>query len=123
VYLHNNQLSNAGLPPDAFQGSEAVTTLSLSSNRLTYLPPSLPASLERLHLQVPCISSASSLSPSEPGPPFCPVGPLCLLPSILPTHPSARKYFSLSFFVAQAGLKLVILQAQPPECWDYRRAP
>uniref|UniRef100_A0A8C0X455 Podocan-like protein 1 n=1 Tax=Castor canadensis TaxID=51338 RepID=A0A8C0X455_CASCN len=56
VYLHNNQLSNAGLPPDAFQGSEAVTTLSLSSNRLTYLPPSLPASLERLHLQNNLIS-------------------------------------------------------------------
>ncbi|XP_045847269.1 podocan-like protein 1 isoform X3 [Meles meles] len=51
VYLHNNQLSNAGLPPDAFHGSEAVVTLSLSSNRLSYLPPSLPPSLERLHLQ------------------------------------------------------------------------
>lgn len=53
VYLHNNRLSNAGLPPDAFHGSEAVATLSLSSNRLSYLPPSLPPSLERLHLQVP----------------------------------------------------------------------
>ncbi|XP_075404179.1 podocan-like protein 1 [Tenrec ecaudatus] len=51
VYLHNNQLSNAGLPPDAFRGSEAIATLSLSSNRLRYLPPSLPPSLERLHLQ------------------------------------------------------------------------
>nr|XP_019601699.1 PREDICTED: podocan-like protein 1 [Rhinolophus sinicus] len=51
VYLHNNQLSNAGLPPDAFHGSEAVTTLSLSNNQLSYLPPSLPPSLERLHLQ------------------------------------------------------------------------
>ncbi|XP_027944646.1 podocan-like protein 1 isoform X1 [Eumetopias jubatus] len=56
VYLHNNQLSNAGLPPDAFHGSEAVTTLSLSSNRLSYLPPSLPPSLERLHLQNNLIS-------------------------------------------------------------------
>lgn len=55
VYLHNNQLSNAGLPPDAFHGSEAVTTLSLSNNRLSYLPPSLPPSLERLHLQVPLL--------------------------------------------------------------------
>ncbi|XP_012889648.1 PREDICTED: podocan-like protein 1 [Dipodomys ordii] len=52
VYLHNNQLSNAGLPPDAFRGSEAMAILSLSSNRLSYLPPSLPASLERLHLQL-----------------------------------------------------------------------
>uniref|UniRef100_A0A452QSF9 Podocan like 1 n=1 Tax=Ursus americanus TaxID=9643 RepID=A0A452QSF9_URSAM len=56
VYLHNNRLSNAGLPPDAFHGSEAVATLSLSSNRLSYLPPSLPPSLERLHLQNNLIS-------------------------------------------------------------------
>uniref|UniRef100_A0A8C5XMI1 Podocan like 1 n=1 Tax=Microcebus murinus TaxID=30608 RepID=A0A8C5XMI1_MICMU len=56
VYLHNNQLDNAGLPADAFRGSEAVATLSLSSNRLRYLPPSLPASLERLHLQNNLIS-------------------------------------------------------------------
>uniref|UniRef100_G1PLS1 Podocan like 1 n=1 Tax=Myotis lucifugus TaxID=59463 RepID=G1PLS1_MYOLU len=56
VYLHNNHLSNAGLPPDAFHGSKAVTTLSLSNNRLSYLPPSLPPSLERLHLQNNLIS-------------------------------------------------------------------
>ncbi|XP_028714476.1 podocan-like protein 1 isoform X1 [Peromyscus leucopus] len=56
VYLHNNRLSNTGLPPDTFHGSEAITTLSLSSNRLSYLPPSLPASLERLHLQNNLIS-------------------------------------------------------------------
>ncbi|XP_021570906.1 podocan-like protein 1 [Carlito syrichta] len=56
VYLHNNQLSNAGLPLDAFRGSEAIATLSLSSNRLSYLPPSLPPSLERLHLQHNLIS-------------------------------------------------------------------
>nr|XP_030735739.1 podocan-like protein 1 isoform X1 [Globicephala melas] len=56
VYLHNNQLSNAGLPPDAFHGSQAVVTLSLSSNRLSYVPPSLPSSLELLHLQNNLIS-------------------------------------------------------------------
>eukprot|EP00074_Homo_sapiens_P102730 XP_016882802.1 podocan-like protein 1 isoform X12 [Homo sapiens] len=56
VYLHNNQLSNAGLPPDAFRGSEAIATLSLSNNQLSYLPPSLPPSLERLHLQNNLIS-------------------------------------------------------------------
>ncbi|XP_017526230.1 podocan-like protein 1 isoform X4 [Manis javanica] len=56
VYLHNNQLSNAGLPPDAFHGSEAVVTLSLSGNQLSYVPPSLPPSLERLHLQDNLIS-------------------------------------------------------------------
>ncbi|GAB1293382.1 Podocan-like protein 1 [Apodemus speciosus] len=56
VYLHNNRLRNTGLPPNTFHGSEAVTTLSLSSNQLRYLPPSLPASLERLHLQNNLIS-------------------------------------------------------------------
>uniref|UniRef100_I3N614 Podocan like 1 n=1 Tax=Ictidomys tridecemlineatus TaxID=43179 RepID=I3N614_ICTTR len=46
--LHNNLISSEGqhLP-------YAIATLSLSSNRLSYLPPSLPASLERLHL--PCL--------------------------------------------------------------------
>jgi hypothetical protein len=29
----------------------------------------------------------------------------------------------VSHYVAQAGLKLVILLSQPPECWDYRCAP
>nr|AAH63764.1 Podnl1 protein [Mus musculus] len=56
VYLHNNRLRNTGLPPNTFHGSEAITTLSLSSNQLSYLPPSLPASLERLHLQNNLIS-------------------------------------------------------------------
>ncbi|XP_074059681.1 podocan-like protein 1 [Macrotis lagotis] len=51
VYLHDNQLTNTGLPFDAFRGSEAITTLILSSNQLSYLPPSLPSSLVRLHLQ------------------------------------------------------------------------
>uniref|UniRef100_A0A8D2E209 Podocan like 1 n=1 Tax=Sciurus vulgaris TaxID=55149 RepID=A0A8D2E209_SCIVU len=69
VYLHNNQLSNSGLPPDAFRGSDAITTLSLSSNRLSYLPPSLPASLERLHLQVPAPSWPSA---GAALPPRCP---------------------------------------------------
>ncbi|XP_072872974.1 podocan-like protein 1 isoform X2 [Chlorocebus sabaeus] len=56
IYVAHNKLSNAGLPPDAFRGSEAVTTLSVSNNRLSYLPPSLPPSLERLHLQNNLIS-------------------------------------------------------------------
>ncbi|XP_076562533.1 podocan-like protein 1 isoform X5 [Arvicanthis niloticus] len=56
VYLHNNRLKNTGLPPNSFHGSEAITTLSLSSNQLSSLPPSLPASLERLHLQNNLIS-------------------------------------------------------------------
>lgn len=69
VYLHDNQLSNAGLPPDAFRGSEAVVVLSLSSNRLSYLPPSLPPSLERLHLQVPILHLAIPLPTAHPLPP------------------------------------------------------
>lgn len=44
------------MPPNTFHGSEAITTLSLSSNQLRYLPASLPASLERLHLQNNLIS-------------------------------------------------------------------
>lgn len=28
-----------------------------------------------------------------------------------------------SFYVAQAGLKFIILFSQPPECWDYRQVP
>lgn len=44
------------MPPNTFHGSEVITTLSLSSNQLSYLPPSLPASLERLHLQNNLIS-------------------------------------------------------------------
>ncbi|XP_076562532.1 podocan-like protein 1 isoform X4 [Arvicanthis niloticus] len=50
------RLKNTGLPPNSFHGSEAITTLSLSSNQLSSLPPSLPASLERLHLQNNLIS-------------------------------------------------------------------
>ncbi|XP_077185925.1 podocan-like protein 1 isoform X2 [Paroedura picta] len=51
VYLHNNQLSNTGLPFDAFNGSDAVSTLILSSNLLTYVPQNLPLAVVRLHLQ------------------------------------------------------------------------
>jgi len=83
VYLHNNQLSNAGLPPDAFRGSEAVATLSLSSNQLSYVPPSLPPSLERLHLQVP-------LSARPPPRPHSPQGPAPRSWGT-PCHPSSQK--------------------------------
>ncbi|CAM2109811.1 unnamed protein product [Caretta caretta] len=51
VYLHNNQLANSGLPYDAFNGSDAVSTMILSSNQLSYLPQNLPPALVRLHLQ------------------------------------------------------------------------
>ncbi|XP_008161509.3 podocan-like protein 1 isoform X6 [Chrysemys picta bellii] len=51
VYLHNNQLTNTGLPYDAFNGSDTVSTMILSSNQLSYLPQNLPPALVRLHLQ------------------------------------------------------------------------
>lgn len=91
MYLHNNRLSNAGLPPDAFHGSEAVATLSLSSNRLSYLPPSLPPSLERLHLQVPLPPLATPCSRLFRGR----RGALYLLPipvgrNLFESHPLAR---------------------------------
>lgn len=98
MYLHNNQLSNAGLPPDAFRGSEAVATLSLSSNRLSYVPPSLPPSLERLHLQVPLLHPPSPHShplwapyPSllgNPRPPWNPSSQNCVSFSLFHWHRS-----------------------------------
>ncbi|XP_072847624.2 podocan-like protein 1 isoform X1 [Pogona vitticeps] len=51
VYMHNNLVNNTGLPFDAFNGSDAVTTLIFSSNRLTYVPQNLPRAIFRLHLQ------------------------------------------------------------------------
>ncbi|KAK9407696.1 podocan-like 1 [Crotalus adamanteus] len=51
VYLHNNYLNNTGLSFDAFNGSDAVSTLILSNNRLTYVPQNLPCGVVRLHLQ------------------------------------------------------------------------
>uniref|UniRef100_A0A8C6YGK4 Podocan like 1 n=1 Tax=Naja naja TaxID=35670 RepID=A0A8C6YGK4_NAJNA len=51
VYLHNNYLNNTGLSFDAFNGSDAVSTLILSNNRLTYVPQNLPRGVVRLHLQ------------------------------------------------------------------------
>ncbi|XP_075922195.1 podocan isoform X2 [Petromyzon marinus] len=51
VYLHNNRLTNVGIPRDAFLGSDAVETLILSSNSLTRAPLGLPPALQRLHLR------------------------------------------------------------------------
>ncbi|CAK6980612.1 podocan [Scomber scombrus] len=51
VYLHNNKLSDAGLPDDMFNGSISLEILTLSSNFLRVVPSSLPTSLYRLHLK------------------------------------------------------------------------
>lgn len=52
VYLHNNKLSDAGLPDHAFNGSDNLEILTMSSNCLGVVPRNLPSSLYRLHLKV-----------------------------------------------------------------------
>lgn len=51
VYLHNNHLSDAGLPDHMFNGSSSLEILIMSSNFLHLVPAHLPASLHRLHLK------------------------------------------------------------------------
>ncbi|XP_069783373.1 podocan-like protein 1 [Narcine bancroftii] len=51
IYLHNNKLTNAGLPKAMFNGSQMVTTLILSNNNLRQVPENLPPLLDQLHLQ------------------------------------------------------------------------
>ncbi|KFW82070.1 Podocan, partial [Manacus vitellinus] len=51
VYLHNNKLSDAGLPDNMFNGSANVEILIMSSNFLKYVPKNLPPALYKLHLQ------------------------------------------------------------------------
>lgn len=52
VYLHNNKLSDAGLPDLMFNGSDNLEILTMSSNSLRVVPESLPRNLYRLHLKV-----------------------------------------------------------------------
>ncbi|KAM8874557.1 podocan isoform 3-T3 [Spinachia spinachia] len=51
VYLHNNKLSDAGLPDHTFNGSDNLEILTLSSNFLRAVPRNFPSSLYRLHLK------------------------------------------------------------------------
>ncbi|XP_058494135.1 podocan [Solea solea] len=51
VYLHNNKLTEAGLPDHMFNGSDSLEILTLSSNFLRVVPNNLPSSLYRLHLK------------------------------------------------------------------------
>uniref|UniRef100_A0AAY4DK78 LRRNT domain-containing protein n=1 Tax=Denticeps clupeoides TaxID=299321 RepID=A0AAY4DK78_9TELE len=51
VYLHNNKLTDAGLPEHMFNGSNNVEILILSSNFLRLVPRNLPSALHRLHLK------------------------------------------------------------------------
>uniref|UniRef100_A0A8C8CVN3 LRRNT domain-containing protein n=1 Tax=Oncorhynchus tshawytscha TaxID=74940 RepID=A0A8C8CVN3_ONCTS len=51
VYLHDNKLTDAGLPENMFNGSDSLEVLIMSSNFLRYVPRSLPSSIYRLHLK------------------------------------------------------------------------
>ncbi|XP_018407966.1 PREDICTED: podocan [Nanorana parkeri] len=51
VYLHNNKLTDAGLPDNMFNQSNNVEILIMSSNFLKYVPRNLPLALYKLHLK------------------------------------------------------------------------
>ncbi|XP_061894444.1 podocan [Entelurus aequoreus] len=51
VYLHNNNLTDAGLPDHMFNCSDNLEILTMSSNLLRTVPKNLPRSLYRLHLK------------------------------------------------------------------------
>ncbi|KAF7657168.1 hypothetical protein LDENG_00030880 [Lucifuga dentata] len=51
VYLHNNKLTDAGLPDHMFNGSDSLEILTMSSNFLRVVPRNLPSTLYRLHLK------------------------------------------------------------------------
>lgn len=58
VYLHNNKLTDAGLPESMFNGSDNLEILIMSSNFLRYVPKNLPTALYRLHLKVRPVRSS-----------------------------------------------------------------
>ncbi|XP_034036218.1 podocan [Thalassophryne amazonica] len=51
VYLHNNKLTDAGLPDHMFNASDNLEILTMSSNFLRVVPRNLPATLYRLHMK------------------------------------------------------------------------
>ncbi|XP_026202284.1 podocan [Anabas testudineus] len=51
VYLHNNKLTDTGLPDNMFNASDNLEILTMSSNFLRVVPKNLPSSLYRLHLK------------------------------------------------------------------------
>ena len=60
VYLHNNKLTDAGLPDQMFNGSDNLEILTMSSNFLRVVPKNLPSTLYRLHLKVRHLLSLQS---------------------------------------------------------------
>ncbi|XP_077134140.1 podocan [Ranitomeya variabilis] len=51
VYLHNNKLTDAGLPDNVFNQSDNVEILIMSSNFLRHVPKHLPPALFKLHMK------------------------------------------------------------------------
>uniref|UniRef100_UPI00358E3F65 podocan n=1 Tax=Myxine glutinosa TaxID=7769 RepID=UPI00358E3F65 len=51
LYLHNNKLTDAGIPAGMLESSNKLEILILSSNLLHTVPQGLPSSVYRLHLQ------------------------------------------------------------------------
>ncbi|XP_056388185.1 podocan isoform X1 [Hyla sarda] len=51
VYLHNNKLTDAGLPDNVFNRSDNVEILIMSSNFLRHVPKNLPPALYKLHMK------------------------------------------------------------------------
>ncbi|XP_073333324.1 podocan [Pagrus major] len=51
VYLHNNKLTDAGLPDHMFNGSDNLEIITMSSNFLRVVPKNLPRTLYRLHFK------------------------------------------------------------------------
>lgn len=68
VYLHNNKLTDTGLPDHMFNGSESLEVLTLSSNGLRVVPNNLPSSLYRLHLKVRSLAPVLPPQSWSPGP-------------------------------------------------------
>lgn len=51
VYLHNNKLTDTGLPDHMFNASDSLEILTMSSNYLRVVPKNMPPALYRLHLK------------------------------------------------------------------------
>ena len=62
IDLSNNQLTDGGIEPGAFDGITAVRTMILNDNELTRFPVGLPASIEELYINDNKIREFSTLS-------------------------------------------------------------
>ena len=62
IDLSNNQLTDGGIEPDAFDGITAVRTVILNDNELTRFPVGLPDSIEEFYVNDNKIREFSTLS-------------------------------------------------------------